>query len=377
MSEERYKILFNGMVMIETPEETVKANLAQLFKCDLSRIEALFGGQTVALKHNLTAQEAERYVQVLREAGAIVYKERDDPPPAAPPVPQTVPAAQPEAKAVETRAANAPVENPRDRTLGDPFGGAPVRSQSLDEPLEQRQGDTYCEVDFFSLSGRIGRIRYLAWPWILAIPGLLCGVLFGILSASQSGLLLVICLAVMGIAMGVLCLIWTIRRLHDINMSGWWALLFLLLLLISVLFEFLGITGSWLAPLLNFLFGLFLSLKSGDDGENDYGPPPPPNGSAFLYFLACLTLLVSVAGIWWSSKMDKAGTGPNDSVEQIEMQNGRVSEEQIEQIKQLLRNTNASKEQINQMEQLLRRGLIPEDQIKMLLQEAAKQRASS
>jgi uncharacterized membrane protein YhaH (DUF805 family) len=371
MSEERYKILFNGMVMIETPEETVKANLARLFKCDLSRIESLFDGQTVVLKHNLTAQEAERYMLVLREAGAIVYRERDElPKPAAPPVPLAAPVAKPEAKAVEASPASKPVENPRDRTLGDPFGGAPVRSQDptymsptreLAELRQQGRG-AYCEIDFISLSGRLGRIRYLGWSWIFCLPFALPA---GVLEALPPSLL-TFGAVVLGIAWLVTGFMWTLRRLHDINMSGWWMLLILV-------------------PPINILFLLFLSLKSGDDSENDYGLPPPPNG-AFVCFLACVMLLLSVVSVWGSISEIREEISElkeiselYDSDELTDQQGVRVSEEQIEQITQLLRDSEFSKfseEQIKQVELRLRRGQVPEKQVKMLLREAERQRGS-
>jgi hypothetical protein len=41
METVRYKVVFDGLTAFDIPEETVKANLARLFKCDLSRIEPL------------------------------------------------------------------------------------------------------------------------------------------------------------------------------------------------------------------------------------------------------------------------------------------------------------------------------------------------
>ncbi|GHT94426.1 hypothetical protein FACS1894116_08410 [Betaproteobacteria bacterium] len=79
MDETRYKLVFDGQVAPETSTETVKANLAHLFKCDLSRIEPLFSGKPVTLKRGLSGQEAQRYVQALRAAGAEVRMERELP----------------------------------------------------------------------------------------------------------------------------------------------------------------------------------------------------------------------------------------------------------------------------------------------------------
>lgn len=47
----------------------------------------------------------------------------------------------------------------------------------------------------------------------------------------------------------------TVRRLHDINMSGWYLLLSMI-------------------PIVNIFLGLMLLFKQGDDSTNNYGPPP-------------------------------------------------------------------------------------------------------
>jgi len=51
-----------------------------------------------------------------------------------------------------------------------------------------------------------------------------------------------------GIAVGI-------RRLHDVNKSGWWIFIALV-------------------PLLGTLYLLYLNVKEGDAGKNQYGPDP-------------------------------------------------------------------------------------------------------
>src|SRR5687768_6287946 len=46
-----------------------------------------------------------------------------------------------------------------------------------------------------------------------------------------------------------------IRRLHDINMRGWWYL-------------------PTLIPLLGFFWTLYIGIKEGDSRPNRFGPPP-------------------------------------------------------------------------------------------------------
>lgn len=59
MNQPRYKIVFDGQLMPEASLETVKDNLARLFKSDPARIENLFSGAPVALKRDLGEGEAE------------------------------------------------------------------------------------------------------------------------------------------------------------------------------------------------------------------------------------------------------------------------------------------------------------------------------
>lgn len=46
-----------------------------------------------------------------------------------------------------------------------------------------------------------------------------------------------------------------VRRLHDINKSGWWILVFLI-------------------PIIGIIWLIIFSIKKGDVGENKYGKPP-------------------------------------------------------------------------------------------------------
>ncbi|MEB4799773.1 DUF805 domain-containing protein [Acinetobacter soli] len=67
-----------------------------------------------------------------------------------------------------------------------------------------------------------------------------------------------------------------IRRLHDINHSGWWSLLFLL-------------------PVIQWILLLYLLIAPGSSGVNDYGPPRP---SRFLEkLMGWLVVLMFVMSI--------------------------------------------------------------------------------
>lgn len=77
MSDVRYKIMFSGELMPDFDLAQVEQNLAQLFKSDIDKIRQLFSGKPVALKRDLSGDQAEKYLTALQRAGAKVSKEND------------------------------------------------------------------------------------------------------------------------------------------------------------------------------------------------------------------------------------------------------------------------------------------------------------
>lgn len=72
VSSELVDIIFRGDILPGHTLPAVKQRLAQLFKADEARINALFAGSAVPLKRNLDKEAAEKYQAVLRQAGADV-----------------------------------------------------------------------------------------------------------------------------------------------------------------------------------------------------------------------------------------------------------------------------------------------------------------
>jgi uncharacterized membrane protein YhaH (DUF805 family) len=134
----------------------------------------------------------------------------------------------------------------------------------------------YGELNYFTIEGRIGRVRYLGWSMaltLLAIPifGVLAGV--SILSSILGGLLLfagMIGMVIISVFIGG-------KRLHDLGWSAW---LWLLLLIPAV--------GS--------VFALIMLFAPGNSGPNRYGAPPPPNSKGVVALAWCM-LLVPIIGI--------------------------------------------------------------------------------
>lgn len=147
--------------------------------------------------------------------------------------------------------------------------------------------EDYDDTPPYSPAGRFGRLSYLAWSGISAFIG---GIIMAIAAPAvlsptatdaealalftSGGMLLVM------IPMFVLGVIFGIRRLHDLNKSGWMLLLFIV-------------------PIVNIFFALWMTLMPGSDGSNDYGPPreTPVWEQIFGWIYIAITLLGIVAQI--------------------------------------------------------------------------------
>lgn len=139
--------------------------------------------------------------------------------------------------------------------------------------------DVYAEgqtqpVRFWPPSGRIGRLRLLAYSVaasLIMIPVLM--VIGGVSALAGSEAVLWVLGGLVYAASLVFTGLLAVLRSHDMNWSGWLALLFLV-------------------PLVNFLFFLLPGTKGG----NNFGAPPPPNTTA-VKVLASLVLVIFVLGI--------------------------------------------------------------------------------
>lgn len=128
-------------------------------------------------------------------------------------------------------------------------------------------GDQTQPVKVFSVSGRIGRARYIAYGIGFYI---LFGIIAGLLTAalgSVGGALMVVA----WVALVVIAFMLTIQRCHDFNMSGWLSLLMFV-------------------PLANLIF----LIIPGTDGPNRFGAPTPPNGIGVLIAAWSLPLIMVI-----------------------------------------------------------------------------------
>jgi uncharacterized membrane protein YhaH (DUF805 family) len=122
------------------------------------------------------------------------------------------------------------------------------------------------ETSPFSPAGRFGRLSYIAWGFLVGLTAQLID-----LAAGGAALFrpafdaagqpippeiapeTLAVFVIVGLVSLVIVLLFMIRRLHDIDASGWYALLVLV-------------------PLVNVFLILFLLLKGGTQGTNRFGP---------------------------------------------------------------------------------------------------------
>lgn len=167
--------------------------------------------------------------------------------------------------------------------------------------------ETY-EPQIFSLKGRIGRLRYMGYTWLLMI---ICGFAIGFIAAvavpalagsGKPGAGFAIFMIVLYGPVIAVSLIMAMRRLHDLNNSGWLSLLSLV-------------------PFVNIFFGLYLLFAPGTNGRNSYGPMPSKNPSwlwaaIFLPFIA-FGILAAIAIPQYQKYVQRAKAA---QVQQLEQQ---------------------------------------------------------
>lgn len=253
MSDSRFKIVFDGALLPGVESTTAKLNLAELFKSDVDAIEKLFTGRPVALKRDLSRPDAETYLSALKNAGVDARIEPEQP------------VAFSLAETHETSSNASDLSH----TSASPY--APPRAAVGDDLPE------YSSLNVFTIHGRIGRLRYLAWMLVLSVAmlvasGIIATASFAVATASPTlgiilgsllGFALFIAITVVSVQIGV-------QRLHDLGWSGWLYLLNLV-------------------PLVNSVFPLLLLVLPGNPGANQYGAPPPRNTTA-VKVLAALWL---------------------------------------------------------------------------------------
>lgn len=168
--------------------------------------------------------------------------------------------------------------------------------------------------NIFSADGRIGRMTYFAWLFLnnIVFSSFFSILLVVFLAFSKSGytfsnssipfiiiipVILVACVAL------YLAMVFTIRRLHDLNHSGWLCLLLFV-------------------PFVGTLFQLYIYFAKGNQEANQFGLPRPTQ--AWEKVITWIGVILSVImivflGFFYTSVYNGYMSGSNDRAQAQEM----------------------------------------------------------
>jgi len=107
--------------------------------------------------------------------------------------------------------------------------------------------------NYVGFSGRAARSEYWFWTLFLFLVYIVAEIIDVALISAGSGIAVVTLLAILALALPSIAV--TVRRLHDLDRSGWWILLGFI-------------------PLVGGIILLIWYCSKGSDGSNQYGADP-------------------------------------------------------------------------------------------------------
>ncbi len=135
----------------------------------------------------------------------------------------------------------------------------------------------------FSLHGRIGRMRYICYTMLTQCMLLAAFAVVAVPLVYFKQFWFLISVGLLYLAMSTaISFVYLVRRLHDLDKTGWMSLLMLV-------------------PLVNLFFGLYLLFAAGSPGRNQFGLLPAPNSRALMVLFwgaLALNLLMSVGSFF-------------------------------------------------------------------------------
>lgn len=105
-----------------------------------------------------------------------------------------------------------------------------------------------CFSQYVGFSGRASRSELWWFFLFTVIVYIVAGVIDGLIGMGIVGLIAGLAIILPSIAVGV-------RRLHDIGMTGWWYLIYII-------------------PIIGLIAFIYFGTKKGDEGDNEYGADP-------------------------------------------------------------------------------------------------------
>ena len=164
---------------------------------------------------------------------------------------------------ISPNAENTPIDN----APNTPTDNTPNATNSADK-------SSINQAQLFSLNGRIGRLRFFAYAFGTSYLGMI--VIAIILDGyGTSGGVIGNLFHLPFLALG---LIFMVRRLNDLDQTGWLSLLFLI-------------------PVINILLVLYLLFATGSSEVNKYGAPPYENSMGVKIFAISVPILAVVGSI--------------------------------------------------------------------------------
>jgi len=267
MDEARYKIILGGMPQPGFSATQMYAGLAKWFGITAEKAQAMTAQGPRTVKKNLTLAQAQHYVATLEKAGAVAHMELM-------PAVHTPVAGQAEAVVVHAAAASNPssAQSPPAVGRSESFHAAALAPGARYRASRRDDDDLVAGfLDPHGISGRIGRLRYLAWCTAVFLCALLA-----MWIVTSVGIFPIILNPIIGLATIYYSVLFGGQRLHDMGFTAW----FMALLLV---------------PVVGQLLPLVLLFWPGKEEENEYGAPPPPNNVA-VYALAALFPVVIIGG---------------------------------------------------------------------------------
>jgi len=274
MNDLRYKIIFSGIPLPPLSEAQLCDGLVKIFKITPEKARSMIGRGPRTLKKNITLEQAERYLALLEEAGAVARKEVQaesaaNAPQARAAAAGNLPVHNAQAKIPE-KAAEKNQEHKRAHWLRAHYAEPPSAADSKEHHSgTDSQWQDEGELNPHTVQGRIGRLRYMAW--LMAALLVLAPLAWGVTHISSPAPM-ILAILLLTVASLLYLVRFMAQRLHDIGLSAWCALVLLI-------------------PVAGEIAMLALAVWPGNNAENDYGAPPPPNGK-MVHLLAALWLAI-------------------------------------------------------------------------------------
>lgn len=336
MEAKNCKVVFKGELLPQVTRADAIDNLVKLFKQPKEVIEKLFSSNFVTLKTGLTESQANKYIETLLHAGVVVQKYVEKP--------SSAWAIEPIEEERSFQAIRDGMVCPKCQTrqsesdvctncgliiskyqaqmaAGDNAAAALQATASRSVANNYRPPETtqsYAShntdeflvdpLDLLTFTGRIGRLRFLAWPFY---AGLVFGLVFTILgfigwsklarlgAHSESLAHIIFNSGLFGILFGavllaffVFMLMVYVKRGHDIGIS---TPISIAVYVVPTFIQFFG-TGK-VGSVMSFIVWLVYLVMQGSPRANNFGPRPPDNSLA-IYIAAALNILFIIVAIY-------------------------------------------------------------------------------